>query len=110
MSPVDYFETAVELARKRADAVFAQAQASSAMNVRVRETVELHGRRVPFNECTYSRCDADLESDGALTIRSIDDGHVVREYLAGDWAEVIVLAVTEDDVTRRWSAIAAGVR
>lgn len=99
MNATDYFAVAVGIARKTADAIIGRAERQAgigATSVRVRGEIDE----------SFARCDAEIEPDGVLTIRSVDDHAVLREFQPAQWFEV---HVRDAEGTLLWSCL-AGVR
>lgn len=76
---INFFQRAVDDAKAYRDRVVEP----EAHNPYVRVTL------LPVGEATFPRCDVDEFVKGVLTVTSMDDGYVMREYQPGQWAEAV---------------------
>lgn len=75
---INYFRQAIEDARRYRDQVVEPQMHNPYVRV-----------VLPIGESSFPRCDADEFVKGVLTITSMDDGYVMREYRPGEWLEVV---------------------
>jgi hypothetical protein len=85
----NYFQQAIDDAKAYRDRVVAPQPHNPYVQVTTMAIGPDNVTLVPCGDATFPRCDAEETSAGALIISSMDDGYVMREYRAGEWAEAV---------------------
>lgn len=65
-----------------------------APSVHVKSCIVSHGEQIGTFDDTFARCVADVFEDGILTITSVDNGYLMKEYRPDQWREVTVYAAS----------------